>query len=85
MLVEFVVDTLGRVEPGSLQVLQSEHELFTSSVREVAPRLRFMAAEARGRKVRQLVRLPFRFDLNPELQPEANPDAPNTNTGLIRF
>ena len=35
---------------------------------EVMPRLRFMPAEARGHKVRQLVRLPFRFDVNPESQ-----------------
>ena len=72
VLVEFVVDTLGRVEPGSLHVLQSDHDLFAASVREVVPRLRFMAAEARGRKVRQLVRLPFRFDLNPDAKPELN-------------
>lgn len=68
VLVEFVVDTLGRVEPGSSRVVQSDHDLFTNSVREVMPRLRFMPAEARGHKVRQLVRLPFRFDVNPESQ-----------------
>ena len=68
VLVEFVVDTLGRVEPGSSRVLQSDHDLFAASVREVMTRLRFMPAEARGRKVRQLVHLPFRFDVNPEIE-----------------
>jgi len=68
VLVEFVVDTLGRIEPGSSRVVQSDHDLFTNAVREVMPRLRFMPAEARGHKVRQLVRLPFRFDVNPESQ-----------------
>ena len=66
VLMEFVVDTLGRVEPGSQRVVQADHQLFAASVRDVMPRLRFMPAEARGRKVRQLVHLPFRFDINPE-------------------
>lgn len=64
VMVEFVVDTLGRVEQGSAHVLQSDHDQFSAAVRSVLPRLRFIPAEAQGRKVRQLVRLPFRFDLN---------------------
>jgi len=83
VLVEFVVDTLGRVEPGSLRVLESSHDLFSASVREVIPRWRFLPAEAGGRKVRQLVRQPFRFDLNQDSQAESGPS--NTNVGLIRF
>lgn len=77
VLVEFVVDTLGRVEPGSLRLVHADHELFAASVRDVAPRLRFLPAEARGHKVRQLVRLPFQFDVHP--------GEPNANAGLIRF
>jgi protein TonB len=68
VLAEFVVDTLGRVEPGSSKIVQSDHDLFAAAVRDVMSRLRFMPAEARGHKVRQLVRLPFRFDLNEEHQ-----------------
>lgn len=64
VLVEFVVDTLGRIENGSLKIVQSDHDLFVTSVRNVATRLRFIPAEAQGRKVRQLVRLPFRFDIH---------------------
>lgn len=75
VLVEFVVDTLGRVEPGSSRVMQSDHDLFAASVREVLPRLRFMPAEARGQKVRQLVRLPFHFNVNREIElPTLTPD-----------
>ena len=62
--LEFVVDTLGRIESESVRVLQSDHEQFTLSVRAVLLRLRFIPAEAQGRKVRQLVRLPFRFDVH---------------------
>ena len=50
VLVEFVVDTLGRVEPGSLRLVHADHELFAASVRDVAPRLRFLPAEAQGRQ-----------------------------------
>ena len=64
VVVEFVVDTLGWVEAGSLSLLQSDHLQFSSAVERVVPRLRFVPAEARGRKVRQRVRLPFRFDLH---------------------
>jgi len=66
VMVEFVVDTAGRVEPRSIQLIQTDHVLFASAVRDVLPRYRFIPAEAGGRKVRQLVRLPFRFDLHHE-------------------
>lgn len=59
--VEFVVDTLGRAEPGSLKILRSDHELFAAAVRAALPAMRFVPAEAGGRRVRQLVRQPFSF------------------------
>lgn len=64
VLIEFVVDTLGRVEGGSGRVISEDHPLFGAAARAVLPRLRFVPAKAQGHKVRQLVRLPFRFDLN---------------------
>ncbi|MEQ1692080.1 MAG: energy transducer TonB [Gemmatimonas sp.] len=64
VIVEFVVDTLGRVESGSLRMVQADHELFSSAVGRVVPSLRFIPAEAAGKKVRQLVRIPYRFDLH---------------------
>lgn len=59
----FVVDTAGRVEKGSLVVLHSSNELFTASVRAALPAMRFVPAEAGGRKVRQLVEQRFVFEL----------------------
>ena len=59
--VEFVVDTTGRAEPGSLRILRSDHELFSAAVRSALPAMRFLPAEAGGRRVRQLVRQPFSF------------------------
>lgn len=63
VVMQFVVDTLGRVEPGSLDVLRADHPLFEQSVREALRRMRFVPAEAGGRKVRQLVEQPFTFAL----------------------
>jgi TonB family protein len=63
-MVQFVVDTLGRAEPGSFKVLRSTHEAFGASVRVALPRMRFLPAEARGKKVRMLVQQTFAFALN---------------------
>lgn len=60
-VVEFVVDTLGRAEPGSLRVLQPAHQQFVTSVRRALPRMRFLPAEREGRRVRQLVHQAFAF------------------------
>jgi protein TonB len=63
VLVQFVVDTTGRVEMNSLKILKSTNELLTREVRQVMPRLRFYPAEVGGRKVRQLVQIPFAFNI----------------------
>ena len=61
VLAQFVVDTTGRVEAGSLRVLRSSHALFTQAIERVIPLARFVPAEAGGRRVRQLVQQPFTF------------------------
>lgn len=58
---QFVVDTLGRVEPGSVRILDSTHDLFARAVRDALARARFTPAEAGGRKVRQLAEQAFTF------------------------
>lgn len=60
---EFVVDTTGRVEPGSFRALSSDSDLFTAAVRAAVLRTRFHPAEAGGRRVRQLVQESFSFVL----------------------
>lgn len=59
----FVVDTLGRVEPASVDIRASAHEAFSESVRDAVLRLRFRPAQVGGRPVRQLVEMPFIFSL----------------------
>lgn len=63
VVVQFVVDTTGRVERGSLTVMESADQLFAEAVQAVLPRYRFSAGEAHGRRVRTLVQLPFEFTL----------------------
>jgi protein TonB len=61
VLAQFVVDTTGHAEMNSFKVLKSSNDLFTSSVKNVLPQMRFYPAEVGGRKVRQLVQMPFVF------------------------
>ena len=63
VVARFVVDTLGRVEPPSVEFPEASHLQFAEAVRQVLPRLRFRPAEAGGRRVRQLVQQEFRFAL----------------------
>jgi periplasmic protein TonB len=63
VLVQFVVDTTGRVEMGTFKVLKSSHDLFTNSVRQALGSMRFFPAEIGGRRVKQLVQQPFNFTL----------------------
>lgn len=64
-VMAFVVDTTGRVDPASITVLRTTHELFAAAVRQALPTMRFVPAEVDGRKVRQLVQQPFVFAVRP--------------------
>lgn len=59
----FVVDTLGRVESGSLEIPDAQHPQFISAIREALANARFRPAEVRGRPVRQRVVQAFVFSL----------------------
>lgn len=63
--LRFIVDTLGRVEQKSVEVLESSHPAFTASVRATLPRMRFRPARIGARAVRQLVEFPITFRLEP--------------------
>ncbi|MEO7218286.1 MAG: energy transducer TonB [Gemmatimonadaceae bacterium] len=60
---EFVVDTTGRAEPGSLKITKATNDLFKAAVVSALPRMRFYPAEVGGRKVKQLVQQPFTFTI----------------------
>jgi protein TonB len=63
VVVQFVIDTLGRAEAPGIRVLETTEPAFADAVRAVLPRYRFSPGEAGGRKVRTLVQLPFDFEL----------------------
>ncbi|HEX7978650.1 MAG TPA: energy transducer TonB [Gemmatimonadaceae bacterium] len=63
IVVQFVVDTLGRAEMNDFKVVDATDALLADAVRAVLPRFRFTAGEAGGRKVRTMVALPFDFTL----------------------
>lgn len=63
VVAQFVVDTTGRIELGSFEVLESSHDLFSAAVRRALPEMRFIPAEVGGRPVRQLVQQPFVFEV----------------------
>lgn len=57
----FVVDTAGRIDPASVQVLRSSHPAFTGAVREVLGQFKYLPAESGGRRVARTVEQTFRF------------------------
>ena len=63
MVARFVVDSAGRVAPGSLEIVRATHELFADAVRVALERTRFVPAERAGRPVAQLVEERFGFEL----------------------
>ena len=50
VLVRFTVDTTGRVDPSSVKILTSTHDLFSRAVRESLAGFRFKPAEVNGRR-----------------------------------
>ncbi len=64
VLAQFVVDTTGRAEPGSLKILKSSHDMFIQSVKNALPQMKFIPAEVGGKKVKQLVQQPFTFSIS---------------------
>ncbi len=64
VLVQFVVNEEGRIEPASVRFTRSDNPLFEAAVRDALARMRFGAAEVGGKKVRQLVQMPFVFSLS---------------------
>ena len=59
----FVVDESGRAEQSGVRFLRSDNRLFEEAVRAALGEMRFAPAEVGGRKVRQLVQMPFVFTL----------------------
>jgi protein TonB len=59
----FVVSELGQAEDSTVRFVSSDNRLFDHAVRTALRRMRFVPAEIGGKKVRQLVEMPFVFTL----------------------
>jgi TonB family protein len=64
-LAEFVVDSAGQAEPATLRFVVSTRPEFAQAVMDALPKMRFVPAEHRGRKVRQFLSQPFGFSTDP--------------------
>jgi TonB family protein len=60
-VVRFVVDTTGRADVETFQLMETNHALFGKAVRDALPHMKFNPATIGAKKVRQLVELPFAF------------------------
>jgi len=62
VVIEFVVDTLGGVEPSSINVVTATNSAFADAARSAVEHGRFTPAVLKGQRVRQVVRLGLDFD-----------------------
>ncbi|HEV8448034.1 MAG TPA: M56 family metallopeptidase [Gemmatimonadaceae bacterium] len=77
LVTRFVVDTTGRAMMPTFQVLNRTDERFIPSVRAAIPNLRFSPAQVGGKPVKQVVEMPFEFNLNH--------DGPGGSNGSVGF
>jgi len=61
VVVRFTVDTTGRVDRRTAQVVSSTHDLFSRAVLEALDGFRFKPAEVGTRRVAALAEMPFEF------------------------
>jgi TonB family protein len=61
VIAEFVVDTAGRVEAGTVGIVSSTAPLFTEAVRVALESASYVPAIRNGHAVRQFVQQPFEF------------------------
>ena len=63
VIAQFVVGENGRYEPGTLKILDASNQAFADAVKKALPGMRFSPAQIGGQKVKQLVQMPFQFQL----------------------
>lgn len=72
VIAEAVVDSTGRVIPGTVLIVKSAHPLFDAEARRVLEQWRFQPMPAARRPAEQLVRVPFEFVLRKPSAPECD-------------
>jgi TonB family protein len=61
VFIRFVVDSTGRADSATIEVVRATHPLFAQSVRQAVPLMMFSPASVGGRHVRQAVEQNFEF------------------------
>lgn len=69
VVANFVIDTTGRADSTTIEIVQATHPLFVESVRTAIPGMRFSPAMVQGRRVRQVVEQRFQFRITPPTPP----------------
>jgi len=64
VLIQYVVDSTGRADLGSITVMQSTHTEFAIAVTATLPHMRFRPAKIGAHRVRQLVQQLFSFKID---------------------
>jgi TonB family protein len=84
---QFVVDTTGLVDMNTFKALKETHPLFTEAVKSALPNMKFAPATVGGKKVKQLVQMPFQFSLSKTtgtpgtpVRPQPSPAQSGVNT-----
>ncbi len=75
VLLRFVVDTMGQVEPSSAEVLSSTHEGFERPATTMIRGCGFRPVRVRAWAVRTRVQMPIKFTLTPQAQSSARQGA----------
>ena len=63
VLAQFILNADGTPDMDSFKVVKSDDELFTDAVRGALPNMKFYPASVGGKAVRQLIQMPFQFNL----------------------
>jgi TonB family protein len=64
VIAKFVVDTNGRADMRTFEVVKSDHRLFTQAVHDALASMEFTPAQVGRKKVKQLISMPFMFSLS---------------------
>lgn len=63
VLGQFVVDTMGLADLSTFRVLHTTNPWFTAAVYGALPFFRFVPAQIKGHKVRELIQQPYAFNV----------------------
>jgi TonB family protein len=73
VFIRFVVDSTGRADSSTIEIVRASHPLFAQSVRQAVPQMMFSPASMGGRHVRQAVEQNFEFRIAPPEHTKTKP------------